>query len=234
MTMLRWNETNRTELSAVLPEALVVLPIGATEQHGPHLATGTDALIAATVCERAASMSSATIVLAPPLPFGASDHHMEFGATLSLTAETMLAVLLDLIRSVAVAGGRRMVIVNGHGGNVGLAHAAADAAAVRHDIAIAQLAYWQVGGFDPGHAGQFETSVVMAIDPSLVSPDLPPDHQLNLTGVANVAQHRADIFRQLDGYTDRPSRANAAQGKQWLDQIVAGLATRFTELARVM
>ena len=232
--MLRWNQMNRTELTAVLPEALVVLPIGATEQHGPHLATGTDALVAATVCERAASMSPATIVLAPPLPFGASDHHMEFGATLSLTAETMLAVLLDLIRSVAVAGGKRLVIVNGHGGNVGLCHAAADAAAVRHDIAIAHLEYWRMGGFQPGHAGQFETSVVMAIDPSLVAPDLPPDHQPILTGVADVDQHRADILRNLHGYTDRPSRADAAQGQQWLDQIVSTLATRFTELARVM
>lgn len=234
MTMLRWNETNRSELTAVLPKALVVLPIGATEQHGPHLATGTDALIAATICERAASLTEASIVLAPPLPFGASDHHLSFGGTLSFTAETMLAVLSDLIRSVAVAGGKRLVIVNGHGGNSGICHAAAAAGAVRHDIAVAHLDYWGVGGVQTGHAGQFETSVVMAIEPSLVGPLPRRERPANLTGVADVVQHRMDIWKAIDGYTDQPSRADAGQGRQWLDQIVTALASRFTELGRVM
>jgi creatinine amidohydrolase len=99
MTALRWNETTREALTAVLPEALVLLATGATEQHGPHLPTGTDILLSRTVTERAADraspISQRPLVLAPPLPFGASDHHRRFGGTLSLRVPTMITVLSD-------------------------------------------------------------------------------------------------------------------------------------------
>ncbi|MGH3587728.1 MAG: creatininase family protein, partial [Pseudonocardia sp.] len=101
MTVHIWNELTREQLGAVLPDALVVLPVGATEQHGPHLATGTDALVVDAVA-RAAVAAAGTdrdLVLAPTLPFGASDHHLPFGGTLSLRVETMTEVVLDLARS---------------------------------------------------------------------------------------------------------------------------------------
>ncbi|HEX3780922.1 MAG TPA: creatininase family protein [Pseudonocardiaceae bacterium] len=122
-SVLRWAELTREQLGAILPEALVILPIGATEQHGPYLATGTDALLASTVAGRGAALAAPRagrrLVLTPALPIGASDHHFPFGGTLSLRQETLLAVLGDLARSVARSGGRRLVLVNGHGGNQG-------------------------------------------------------------------------------------------------------------------
>jgi creatinine amidohydrolase len=234
----RWAETDRETLRRVLPDAVVLLPIGATEQHGRHLATGTDALLAATTCERAADAatgrSSRPLVLAPPLAYGASDHHLEFGGTLSLSAQTLLTVLLDVARSVSIQGGRRLVVVNGHGGNVGVCQTFAAIASTRHELAVAYLNYWRLAPTDlrvPGHAGEFETSLMLAVRPDLVAgathrePPQPPP------AVADVEIHSAEIWRSIDGYTDHPERADAEQGKRWLDTIVGAMADRFVELA---
>lgn len=240
MTLLRWAEVDRETLGAAMPEALIVLPVGAIEQHGRHLATGTDALLASTVAERAAAeaagQASRTIVLAPGLPFGASNHHLPFGATLSLTAETLLAVLLDLLRSVATSGGRRLVLVNGHGGNVGVCHAAAAAASSRHGIVVAHVNYWRMLGKDvaPGHAGELETSLVAAVRPDLVRtaaarPDVP-----EVAGVDGVDIHDPGIWGRLDGYTDRPESADASKGATSLQEIVSGLSRRLVELATIL
>ncbi|MFC5826268.1 creatininase family protein [Nonomuraea insulae] len=130
----RWTELTRERLTDLLPDSLVVLPVGAVEQHGPHLPTWTDALLVTTVVERALDITSARTVLAPTVMTGASDQHLPFGGTLSLRPETLLAVLLDLARSVAECGGRRLVLVNGHGGNQGACTDAASAAVVRYGL----------------------------------------------------------------------------------------------------
>ena len=115
----RWDALTREEIAALAPEALLVLPVGSTEQHGPHLATGTDALIATAIAERAAAAAASppTILLAPTLAYGASAHHLPFGGTLSLDVATFQLVLRDLLASAASAGVGRVFVLNGHGGN---------------------------------------------------------------------------------------------------------------------
>ncbi|WP_166345278.1 creatininase family protein [Phytoactinopolyspora limicola] len=240
MTVVSWADVNREVLTELLPEALVVLPVGAVEQHGPHLATGTDTFMAATVAQRAAERaekeSSRPLVIAPVLPFGASDHHLPFGGTLSLTPETLLAVLVDLLRSVAADGGRRVVLVNGHGGNVGICHAASAAAAARHEIAVAHVDYWRMAGpgTSPGHAGEFETSLVGAVRPELMGSAEPRDHVPEAAAIDGVEVHDAGIWAAMDGFTDRPDRADRAAGEARLDQIVDALAERLVALAKTM
>ena len=118
-TVLRWAALTRDEVAAAAPSALVVVPTGTTAQHGPHLATGTDAQIAEAVAERAAAAATApeTVLIAPTLAYGASHHHLPFGGTLSLGVTTFQAVLRDLLASAAAAGCRRVFVLNGHGGN---------------------------------------------------------------------------------------------------------------------
>ncbi|HJP76004.1 MAG TPA: creatininase family protein [Pseudonocardiaceae bacterium] len=241
--VLRWAELNREQLTAALPQALVILPIGATEQHGPHLATGTDALLASTVAGRAAAMaaqrSSRPLLLTPTLPIGASDHHFPFGGTLSFRQETLLAVLGDLARSVARCGGLRLVLVNGHGGNQGICQAAAALAATEHGLAVACVDYWRFasdpgGGLIPGHAGEFETSMVLAVDPELAGA---PTGRLNppiAPAVPDTPIHSAAGWQAIDGYTDDPARADADRGKRWLNQCVRALADRLVSLAQVL
>ncbi|HET6739331.1 MAG TPA: creatininase family protein [Kribbella sp.] len=242
MTLTKWHHSNRAQLAELLPEAIVVLPVGATEQHGPHLATGTDWILAEAVTAEAAALvherSARPIVLAPAVPFGASDHHLPFGGTLSLSPETLLAVLLDLARSLHADGGRRLVLVNGHGGNIGVCHAAAAAASTRYGVNVAHLDYWQLMGDAglpvPGHAGQFETALMLAQDEAFVAerkerPD-PPTGPV----VDDVALHTAESWRRIDGYTDRPELADPATGRKWFDQVAAALGDRLLELAEAL
>lgn len=237
MTLLQWPATDRETLKQVLPGALVVLPIGATEQHGKHLATGTDALMAATTAQQAAQqaaeLSPRPIVLGPTMPFGASDHHLPFGATMSLSAETLHSVLLDLLRSVSVSGGRRVVLVNGHGGNIGTCHSAAAAASTRHDLAVAYVDYWRFAG-SPGHAGEFETSLVAAVQPDWVGKAEPREGVVDMPVVADVDIYSSGLWKTIDGYTDRPELASAQQGTQRLSAIVDALADRLIELAKTL
>ena len=86
MPMKLFAELNREQIRALAPESLVVLPIGATEQHGPHLATGMDYFTVEWLARQAATVASAQIpiIVAPALPFGSSHHHFVFGGTMSL------------------------------------------------------------------------------------------------------------------------------------------------------
>src|SRR5579885_1456583 len=112
-------EMNRVQLRAAAPESLVILPIGATEQHGPHLPTGTDLFTVESVAREAAAQVPETIpvIVTPSLPFGSSHHHFIFGGTLSLSTETYYRVLCELLESLVTDGFTRMFLVNGHGGN---------------------------------------------------------------------------------------------------------------------
>lgn len=246
--VLRWAEMTRAELTERLPEAVVALATGATEQHGPHLATGTDALLAETVLERAAEhyrtrdgQDVRTLILAPTLSYGASDHHLPFGGTLSLTPETLLAVLVDICRSLAADGGRRLLIVNGHGGNTGVCQAAAGAAAARFDLDVGYLDYWapllatEIASLPPdavpGHAGAFETSLVSAVRPDLVSaPEERSGYPPNIP-VPGLQVYSARVWSDWNGYTDSPGQASADVGADLLDRLASALADRIEAFA---
>src|SRR5438046_6362407 len=102
-------EMTRSEANRVAPESLLVVPLGATEQHGPHLPVGTDTMLVEAVAERAvlALRDSFPVVLAPTLPVGRSAHHVPFGGTLSVTSVSFYGVLMDIGRSAASGGFRR-------------------------------------------------------------------------------------------------------------------------------
>jgi creatinine amidohydrolase len=228
-----WHELNRTALREVLPDALVVVPVGAIEQHGPYLPTWTDSLIVETVVRRAAGSS---VLVTPTLSVGASDHHLPFGGTLSLSAQTMMAVLVDVAQSVARCGGRRMALVNGHGGNRGVCAAAAATAAAHYDVTVSCTDYWSLWRPDgevppwPGHAGRFETALVRAIRPDLVG-EIPPREKVPaVRETAGWNVHSAQVWRDIDGYTDDPSMATESEGRDWLAALIAALATRLEDL----
>src|SRR5215470_19269357 len=146
---------NREELHAAAGESLAILPIGATEQHGPHLPTGTDLFAVEAVSREAAAQASARIpvIVAPALPFGSSHHHFIFGATLSLSTETYYRVLCDLVESLITDGFTRIFLVNGHGGNHELAQLAARDMALRHPVRVAAGSYWNIAWADLVSAG---------------------------------------------------------------------------------
>lgn len=158
----------------------VLVPVGATEQHGPHLALGTDSLIATEVCERVASTIDALV--APAIPYGASDEHVGFTVAY-LDPETVVEVLKDVAYSLCETGFDDVVFIDGHYTNeapiqVACKSVMSDLPSGKH---VYGFPYWETLdgddlssylSLDVGlHANVGETSAVMAIDEDLVSPD---------------------------------------------------------------
>ena len=239
----RWAELTRGEISALAPDALLVLPVGTTEQHGPHLATGTDAALVEAMAERAAALAAEpqVILLAPTLAYGASDHHLPFGGTLSLRTATMQAVLADLLASAATCGCRRIFVLNGHGGNTAACSTAVTEASREHGVLAATALFSQLVAPDAlqievsGHAGAFETSLMLTLHPDRVRLE---EATASPGGAARKRARGLVVaepgrWRELDGYTDRPDQATAAIGEAALQAASAAVAAAFEEVARL-
>ena len=182
-----WADHSSDDLRRLAVDSIAVLPLGATEQHGPHLPLGvdtdlTDAVIRAHFPHLDESQS---ILVLPTLSITKSDEHAEFAGTLSLSAETLLAVLRDIGDSVARAGIRRLVFFSGHGGNAAVLSIAARDLRRRHRMIVASCGWsafadWRdhVGEDDYAHdvhAGLCETSAMRAVRPDLVDMSLAAD-----------------------------------------------------------
>jgi creatinine amidohydrolase len=172
-----WTEVDRAvALGRRSPDGtrtpLVLIPVGSTEQHGPHLPLATDTLIAEEIAGRSVHRTEG-LMIGPTISVSASGEHAGFPGTLSIGAATTTAVVVELVRSADWAAG--VVLVNGPGGN----HAAITAAV---DTLVAEgrsvLAWWPSwprrldGGPADLHAGRIETSMMLAIDPGLVRLEL--------------------------------------------------------------
>ena len=178
---MRWEELTSPDVAALDRERTVVmLPLGSVEQHGHHLPLGTDTMLAHAVSLAAAVRTGDAFVLPPPW-FGFSAHHMRFPGSVTLRAETLIALAEDVVASLVQHGFRRILIVNGHGGNAGVIDVLASNLGHRHYGAarIAALTYFHLareaisklrqsepGGM--GHACEFETALVEHLRPDLV------------------------------------------------------------------
>lgn len=178
---MRWEELTSPELGALdRNSTVVVLPIGSVEQHGNHMPVGTDTYLAQAVSIAAANKVAGVIVMPPPW-YGFSAHHMRFPGSVTLRAETLIAVCEDIVGSVVSHGFRRILIVNGHGGNGGVIDVLASTLGHKHYGAarIATLTYFALardaiaalrqsasGGM--GHACEFETAMMMTVKPETV------------------------------------------------------------------
>lgn len=168
---------------AELKDRIVVLPLGAVEQHGPHLGVGTDTDIVTSLATAAELQRPEKIILAPTLPYGSSHHHLPFGGTMSLSADLYVQVVIDLVRSLLQGGFRRIVLLNGHGGNITPVKQALSLLSKEFDTQfpcyIALATYWELGGTafsgdqpmeSPAlsHACEYETSLMLHLFPQKV------------------------------------------------------------------
>ena len=159
---------------------IAVLPVAAVEQHGPHLPVGVDTLIMQGCLERTLAILPAElpVTVLPLQAIGKSNEHLAFPGTLTLSASTVLAAWIDIGESVHRAGVRKLVIVNSHGGNAALIDVVARELRVRHGMLAAFTAWsWlgQPADLFPAdelrlgiHAGEIETSLMLAFRPDLV------------------------------------------------------------------
>lgn len=157
----RLGDATWTDLADSAARSLLAVPLGSTEQHGPHLPLSTDTRIAVALAERLAAMR-ANVVVAPPVPYGSSGEHAGFTGTLSIGQEAFERVVLELVRSADDFAG--VVLVSAHGGNnEPLARAVS---ALRREGR--RVLAWTPQRYEDAHAGRSETSVMLALDPTAV------------------------------------------------------------------
>jgi mycofactocin precursor peptide peptidase len=212
-------------VAAVADRSLLAIPLGSTEQHGPHLAFTTDTDIAVALAEALAGRRH-DVIVAPPLCYGSSGEHATFAGTLSIGSPAFEQVVVELVRSADVFCG--VVLISAHGGN---AHALASAIATLHYEGRRVLAWSPLMHTGDAHAGHSETSIMLALRPDAVDVeaaevgDIRPIEillpQLQASGVASVAPN---------GVLGDPTQASLEEGRvllRALEEDLVGAVERW-------
>jgi creatinine amidohydrolase len=244
MTEIAWNRLSAESLRALAArDAVVLLPVASTEQHGPHLPTGVDDFLCGEVCRRTAMLLApdCPVVVAPTVWCGLADHHVAFGGTFTLGLATYYAVLRDLCRSILKAGFKRIVIVNGHGGNIQALGTFVGELTRELEAPIAATTYFMEGHSAMAeiledqqgvmHACEAETSMMMAVHPDLVNGDrLAEAHgpSFNILGSLVPSLKRFHSFAELtaSGVAGDARKASVEKGEKLLAACAAALAAR--------
>ena len=242
MARSNWGENTRRDLEAAPDDAVVLFPIGAVEQHGPHLPVDTDAAIAKAIADAVADQTEDVFAL-PTLPYGYSPHHGGVPGTVSLSSETTASVVTDVLRSLVDDGFERIVVLNGHGGNRSVVKTAVSDFRAETGVSVAFISYWDViadeiehlreserGGVS--HGGEIETSLILHLRDHLVGPDR-PDYvrddrggyrrtDLFGSGAVYYPEHFDDMTET--GISGTPSAASAETGEQLFERSIDALA----------
>lgn len=231
-------------------EKIVILPLGAIEQHGPHLAVSTDTDIVSLVAIAAEEKMSDRVVLCPTLTFGSSHHHLSFGGTMSLSPALYTQVIVELVSSLLQNGFRRVVLLNGHGGNITPVKQALALLSGSYDTYlqpnIVLATYWELAGNtfygaapmeSPAlsHACEYETSLMLHLFPEKVHMEKAvraerPESN-GYTGWEDDEPYRGvSIFKQTafisgNGSSGQPQLATAEKGQHLYEHAVQSLVT---------
>jgi creatinine amidohydrolase len=212
----------------------VVVAFGATEQHGPHMPLATDALLGEHLSRMVAESLDAFV--APTVRLGCSEHHLEFPGTLSISDSTFHGIVADLLRSLARGGFARAVLLPTHGGNFGPLAAALELLGPVSGLEVRALTdlstlltIAQLGAEEHGvplgegglHAGEWETSMMLAIHPELVHPDrgepgYTGDPQAAVGAIFGAGVHTL----ASNGVIGDPGRASAEHGVRYWDEVL--------------
>ncbi|MDX2139900.1 MAG: creatininase family protein [Chloroflexota bacterium] len=181
---------------------VLLLPVGATEAHGGHLPLGTDTFEAREICRRAAlalANDGYPVVIGPVIPFGTSNFHMGFPGTITLTSETLIRLLKEVMLSLYTTGFRKFALVHGHDGSLPSMMVAAQDVVDATPDALAMVLNWltplskvyhtiQTSKKGEGHGGEGETSRLLATHPEITHPEVGIPHHLD-----------PDVMRKIQG-----------------------------------
>lgn len=231
---LRWPQIN----DAVREERVVLLPTGATEQHGRHLPLDTDAFLAESVCLEAGRRRPEQVLVLPPVAYGLNLHHIDFPGTIHIEPEHFIAFCLDVVTSVAYHGFRKVLIVNGHGSNDSLIDIVARKAVLSTDALCAAVNYLDLAreaiesvreSEVLAHADEIETSLYLYLAPDRVRMDeAVADGDVRgrfLSSDSTTAVHFNDFWGRwtTTGVHGDPRPATAEKGRTVFEAAVAGL-----------
>ena len=242
---VEWRRLRADELrERATKDAMVIVPVGSLEQHGPHLPVEIDSLLGEAVALKTARLAAAkeNVLVLPMLWTGLSEHHMSFGGTVTLDTPTFLNLIRCVCESVVRHGFRRIVLLNGHGGNDNALRVAADELSPKLGVPIVQLTYWYAAQTviaallerqsNLWHACEAETSMCMALRPELVAEDRIHLAEVNRTPeLADLVGSGVYRWRSLQsqssaGVVGYPSAASREKGERLLEAISRDLAEK--------
>lgn len=256
MTAYRdWRDLTTRAFSELDPETSVaVLPVGAIEQHGPHLPVSTDAVIAEAVARQGLSLldGSFAALLLPPQSIGKSNEHLAFAGTLTFSAEQLISLWTAIGEGVHRAGLRKMIFLNAHGGQPQVMEIVARELRIRHSMMAVSSSWWHMGfpeGLIPAderrhgiHGGLVETSMMLHLKPDLVKMDKAADfrpvmvemegefRRLRHLGGVGIGWQAQDIHSE--GVAGDAASASAEVGKQIVDHVATAFAELVSETSR--
>lgn len=214
-------------------QCVVLAPIAACEQHSEHLPTFTDTILVTAVAEGVEQRLPSQVLLLPTLWFGASSHHLRFGATLSAEVDTHVTMLCDLLVPLLEDGYQRILVLNGHGGNIDPMQLALRRLQPRYrNRTLTAASYWDLADKElaalaegprkqMGHACEFETSMIMALRPDLVRRDLIRNDPLRSEPVLRGLFIAEDMRQRTDhGAAGFPELATPEKGRAFLNAAI--------------
>ncbi len=247
---LSWAEMTAAEVvSSAREDAILIVPVGSTEQHGPHLPSGVDTVLASAVASSVAArlrQASVPAIVAPSLPLGLAEHHMALGGTITLDDSTFRAVLGCVVRSAARQGFRRIVLLNGHGGNIHALASSAAAMSEELDLPVVAATYWLAAADafagiletqdNVLHACEAETAMMMAVAPELVRGDrivdaVPPQGPVDPVERPGIVHRRPFGWYTPTGVLGDPRRASPEKGRALIDAASSVLAESLADEA---
>ena len=227
---------NWPAVAALSRNVPVVIPLAALEQHGHHLPVFTDSLLVGEIVRRAEGALHDRVLFAPVMWLGNSAHHLDFAGTMSAAPRTYIDLVVDMIENFLTHGFKRIVLVNGHGGNNVPGQQATfevrQKYRTRDDLLLLFACYWALGAqpheHDPaieqhgmGHACEWETSMILSLAPRLVGDyrNVAPVDQGQAFDPAGRAWTTRD--RSAAGHIGNPRAASAAKGETLLTLFTA-------------
>jgi creatinine amidohydrolase len=225
---MQLTDLNWPSVQALSKDTPIVFPVAALEQHGLHLPLFTDSLLLGEIMRRAAERLGGRVLFAPLLWLGNSAHHLDFPGTLSAPPRAYLDVLGGLMENFIQHGFRRLVFINGHGGNDVPGRQAVFEVRQQHrqrpDLLLLFATYWQLGAkpweqeprlqqHQMGHADEWETSMILRLAPKLVGPLDPLDPVPFGNAFEPATRGWTTKDRTVPGHIGDPRVATAEKGE---------------------
>lgn len=251
---MNWDQLTSPEIDALDRSIPVILPVAATEQHGKHLPIATDRMIGEYFCQQLDKDIPDKVLILPIMSVGCSEHHLEFTGSLTLQHDTFQRQAEDILGSVALHGFKNLIIYNSHGGNLGISQVIVEHFGNRHpECRIASVTWWKIVAEDlfdlnetgeggVGHAGEFETSLMMLIAPELVHHDKIGDKQNQQTfewATGDLLRGpKASLYRSMKtqtpiGVFGDVRKISAKKGQKITDLAVEGLKKIVLDLYKI-
>lgn len=253
---LSWPAVN----DAVEEGKMIVIPVGSTEDHGPHLPLDVDQVIPGSICERTVRKRTDALLF-QRISHGYLPHHMDMPGGTTITWHRYVDYLIDVCTSLVHHGFDRILLVNGHGSNHHLIEQASRQINVQYpSVRCGMLSWWQIeevgeafqniadgGPRGSGHAGELETSIYLAVDPDRVDMDeavrdisYPQKKHFHATGLAHDPEDTSTPVTMTEwwstvsetGIMGDPTLASAEKGIQFLDAAVDGLHSILDEFKK--